>query len=61
MLRMEALRGGVCVCLLGFATLTQAAPVSYEHSGKMTLCVFAVFAHVVSKVSCLDGGNLGVT
>lgn len=30
---MEALRGGVCVCLLGFATLAQAAPISYEHSG----------------------------
>ncbi|XP_056607968.1 serine/threonine-protein kinase LMTK2 [Triplophysa dalaica] len=30
---MEALRGGVCVCLLGFATLAQAAPVSYERSG----------------------------
>ncbi|KAA0705301.1 Serine/threonine-protein kinase LMTK2 [Triplophysa tibetana] len=30
---MEALRGGVCVCLLGFATFAQAAPVSYELSG----------------------------
>ncbi|XP_051571568.1 serine/threonine-protein kinase LMTK2-like [Myxocyprinus asiaticus] len=29
---MEALRGGVYVCLLGFITLAQAAPVSYTHS-----------------------------
>lgn len=50
MLRMEALRGGVCVCLLGFATFAQAAPVSYERSGKMTT-VSAAFSHVVSKVS----------
>ncbi|XP_051988354.1 serine/threonine-protein kinase LMTK2-like [Xyrauchen texanus] len=31
---MEALRGGVYVCLLGFVTLAQAAPVSYTHTGE---------------------------
>ncbi len=52
MLRMEALRGGVC--LLGCATLSQAAPVSNTFTGKMSntvthiiMCVCSYFTHVV--------------
>lgn len=44
MLRMEALRGGVC--LLGFATLSQAAPVSNTLSGKMSNTV----SHIIMRV-----------
>lgn len=55
MVRMEALRAGVC--LLGFATLSQAAPVSNTHAGKMSstasdiiMCVCLCFTHVVKVV-----------
>lgn len=63
-LRMEALRGGVCLCLLGFVTLTQAAPVSYEHSGasagdlslsvSLLLSLAALLALVLVLLNCVS-------